>query len=311
MRRLLARLLQDERLSISRGDLAHLAKTLLRCDAQCMRNAITAASFLLAASCSPVLEPVPASSATVVPITVVETPPPQPALPAPAPTLLATQAKVTRGEFSGIVFEGVAFDSRNHRLVVVDQAAGPGSQFLGAAGAATSVGGIAAVNGGFFTPEGEPLGLVMSSGKRAGTWNSASSLGSGVWYDSGETAICRREKLGRSQATTMRELLQAGPMLVDGGRVVPGLEQEKISARTLLLWDGCTRWWIGRCSPASLAQTAAVLGSESVSGWSIYHALNLDGGRSSELWASNQISGGPLVRRSAWNRPVRNFLVLK
>lgn len=279
-----------------------------------MRFVILSGVFLLAVSCSSVVEPVPVAVSAS----------PSPALPAappqqigptrpliqPAASLPAAQPKVTRGDFSGIVFEGVAFDSRSHRLVVVDQAGGPGSTFLDAAGAAASVQGVAAVNGGFFTPEGEPLGLVMAAGNRAGAWNSASSLGSGVWYDSGATAICRREKLGRAGALSMRELLQAGPMLVDGGQVVTGLDAVKVSARTMILWDGGSRWWIGRCTPASLARTAAALGGAGVPGWQVRHALNLDGGRSSELWVSGEISGGPIVRRSPWNRPVRNFLVL-
>lgn len=237
-----------------------------------------------------------------------------PFAPVPAKPLMPPPAEVppraTRGEFSSITFEGVAFDARSHRLVVIDQAGGPGSRFADAAAAARSVGGLAAVNGGFFTPQGEPLGLVIAAGKRSGAWNSASSLGSGVWHDSDRSAISRREKLGRAGASSMRELLQAGPMLVENGRAVSGLDSVKVSVRTLILWDGGSRWWIGRSTPASLVQTAAALDNHQIPGWPVRHALNLDGGRSSELWASPQVSGGPLTRRPPWNRPVRNFLVL-
>jgi len=38
--------------------------------------------------------------------------------------------------------------------------------------------------------------------------------------------------------------------------------------------------------------------------------MNLDGGRSSDLWISSRVSGGPLTSRPPWNRPVRNFLIL-
>ncbi|HSP41690.1 MAG TPA: hypothetical protein VLO11_02365, partial [Luteolibacter sp.] len=87
-----------------------------------------------------------------------------------------------RVTLSGVTFEGVSFDSRRHRLVVVEQQGAPGSRFDDAENAVQSVGGLAAVNGGFFTPEGEPLGLVIANAKRFGVWNSASSLGSGVWH---------------------------------------------------------------------------------------------------------------------------------
>ena len=218
-----------------------------------------------------------------------------------------TPPKVTMREISGITFEGVTFDSREHRLVVADQASGPGSIFADSAAAARAAGGIAAVNAGFFTPEGDPLGLVISAGKISGSWNSASSLGSGVWSESrsGQSAIARRGTLTRAEAITKRELIQAGPLLVENSRAVGGLEATKSSVRILILWDGGTRWWIGRSSPCTLAALGQAL-----TAWPIRQALNLDGGRSSDLWISENVSGGPLLRRTSWNRPVRNFLIL-
>ncbi len=241
-------------------------------------------------------------------------PTPAPSVAAPprqTPSAPADAPRLTNQEISGIRFEGVAFDSRKQRLVVVDQPNGPGSRYAEAAAAARSVGGTAAINAGFFTPSGEPLGLVIAGGKRSGAWNSASSLGSGVWYEtSNGMAISRRENLGKSAALTMRELLQAGPMLVDSGRAVGGLDAAKTSARTLILWDGGTRWWIGRAAPCSLAALGNALAHGQPAGWKVRHALNLDGGRSADLWVSSRIPGGPLTRRPLWNKPVRNFLVL-
>ena len=221
--------------------------------------------------------------------------------------------RFTSEEISGITIEGVAFDSRSHRLVIVDQAAGPGSQFIDAAAAANASSGIAAINAGFFTPEGAPLGLVVSAGKSAGNWNTASSLGSGVWFEdtAGATAISRRENLGRSTARSMPHLLQAGPLLIENHKPISGLDTLKTSARMMMLWDGGTRWWIGRGSPCSLSDLALALSNSKPAGWKIHHALNLDGGRSADLWVSSTVSGGPVVRRSPWNRPVRNFLILR
>lgn len=221
-------------------------------------------------------------------------------------------AKVVNETIAGILFEGVAFDSRNHRLVVVDQAGGLGSRFPDAASAGRSLGGHAAANAGFFTPEGAPLGLVISQGARSGAWNSGSSLGSGIWHaeSSGKLAISRREHLGRSAASAMHELIQAGPMLVENGTAVSGLDATKPSIRTMILWDGGTRWWLGRSSICTLADLGAALAQFQPAGWKVRHALNLDGGRSADFWVCDAIQGGPLVRRAAWNRPVRNFLVL-
>lgn len=254
--------------------------------------------------------PSPAAKIADAPDVAAPSPPPlsSPASVIPPPSTPAGPARATVRDISGITFEGVAFDSRSQRLAVVDQPGGPGSQFADAAAAAKSRGGLAAVNAGFFTPEGAPLGLVSSSGKISGSWNSASSLGNSVWYEN--SAIVRREKLGRSAASGMRELIQAGPLLVENGHAVGGLEATKTSARIVLLWDGGTRWWIGRGSPCTLAALGQALATDQPAGWSVRQALNLDGGRSADLWISDTVPGGPVSRRPPWNRPVRNFLVL-
>lgn len=208
-------------------------------------------------------------------------------------------------ELSGIAITAVAFDSRSHRLVVADQPGGPGSLWPDAKSAAASRNGIAAVNGGFFTPEGAPLGRVIASGKRAGSLNRASSLGAGMFVDDGSPALVRRES-GRSGG----ELLQSGPFLIEKGRTIPGLSPESSTARTFIGWDGANGWFIARSGACSLAALAAALEGEKIGGVPARSVLNLDGGRSSELWISPSIPGGPLHQRPFWNRPVRNFLVL-
>lgn len=286
-----------------------------------MRFPILALAALLFAACAPA-KPARKIPSAVAPVTHSPSPATAPmartaeaaspvAPPAAEPPSPANGPRVTSRDISGITFEGVSFDSRTHRLRVVDQAGGPGSRFADSSSAGRSVGGIAAVNAGFFTPEGTPLGLVVSSGKVSGSWN-GSSLGSGAWFEntSGSSGISRREKLGRSGAASMRECLQAGPMLVENGRPVGGLDAGKASIRMMILWDGGSRWWIGRASTSSLAELGKALSSGQPAGWPVRHALNLDGGRSSDLWISGAVSGGPVVRRSPWNRPVRNFLVL-
>lgn len=274
-----------------------------------MRLAILLPACILSVRCAPHVDH--RSPAGRVPPTV----PAKPAIAPPpaAPVAPPRAPRATSLAVDDITFEGVAFDVRDHRLVVADQERGPGSLFADAESAGRGHGGLAAVNAGFFTPEGEPLGLVIAAGKRSGTWNTASSLGSGAWHadHAGNTAISRREKLGKPAAATMQELLQAGPMLVENSRPIGGLEAGKSRVRTLIAWDGNTRWWIGRSSPCTLAALARALASAGPAGWPVRHALNLDGGRSADLWISDAVQGGPLTRRSPWNRPVRNFLILK
>ena len=254
---------------------------------------------LLCGGCYPVARPV-SETAVVVEI---------PAAPV-APEIPAAAPQVTRTECGGILLEGVAFDSRTHRLRVADQAAGPGSRWADAAAAVAAHGALAGINAGFFTPEGKPLGKVVAAGVPAGAWNRASSLGSAVWWESatGSAAISRREAVPAE--TPARELLQAGPLLVEHGQAVAGLEATKSSVRSLLLWDGGSRWWFGRAAACTLAELGRNLAAESPVGWPVRSALNLDGGRSADLAVTAAVAGGPCVRRALWNRPVRNFLVL-
>ena len=227
----------------------------------------------------------------------------------PNPPTAPTSITRSLPEFN---LEGVAFDSRTHRLRVIDQAGGPGSAFIDAAQAGSSQQALAAINAGFFTPNGQPLGLVVTNGKSSGSWNSATSIGSALWHEShsGSSCISRRSETNACTAQQMREVLQSGPMLVDHGLAVGGLESDKTSARSFIAWDGGTRWFIGRTSPCPLNKLAAALASGKHSGWKIHRAMNLDGGRSSDLWISSRVQGGPLISRPPWNKPVRNFLIL-
>ena len=223
--------------------------------------------------------------------------------PAEAPRLL-------RKEIAGIEFEGVSFDSRTHKLLVADQPDGPGSEFPTAADAARIRGALLAINAGFFTPEGKPLGILISNGKTAGAWNSASSLGNGIFSETsgGYTSISRRGS--RSVMSDAKELLQAGPLLLENGNEINGLDGSKSALRSILLTDGDHRWWIGKTSSCTLAALGSALSSGSPAAWEIQNALNLDGGRSTDLFISSSILGGPITRRGFLNRPVRNFLIL-
>lgn len=241
------------------------------------------------------------------------------ALPSPASAPLLAPVSTafqplgfTRKEISGITLEGVCFDSRTHRLVVADQPEGPDSLWLSAKNAATTRQALAATNAGFFTPEGKPLGLVRSEGKSTGTWNDASSLGNGIWYETtaGKSALVRRSLLARTAARELPELLQAGPLLMENTHAVTGLNATKTASRTLILWDGGSRWWLGRASACTLDALAKHLAANSPTLWPLFSALNFDGGHSTDLWVSSAVPGGPVERRSVFSRPVRNFLLL-
>ncbi len=234
----------------------------------------------------------------VVPEVAKAAPPAPPEAPARAPQVVNTV-------ISGIPIAAVTFDSRTQRLTIADQPGGPGSRWADAEAAAKDLGGIAAVNGGFFTPEGKPLGLLVKGGKLISPPNNSSSLGAGIYAEQDSPVLLRRER-----GSDVDEILQSGPFLVENGRDISGLSTESSTARTILGWDGRHGWFIARTGACSLAGLAKALAGADFNGVKVRTVLNLDGGRSSDLWVSSKVPGGPVSQRPFWNKPVRNFLVL-
>jgi len=244
------------------------------------------------------------------------TPPPVVTSPSAAPVRESAPSRpistpsIARKSIRGIEFEGVTFDARSHRLLVIDQSLGPGTSFHSAQDVAASHGALAALNAGFFTPEGKPLGLVVTNGRRYGAWNSASSLGSGIFAENASGALLIARRSSSAAFSDARELIQAGPLLVENSAGVGGLDQEKPAIRSVMLTDGGNLWWIGKTSLCTLAALGEALASGSPAPWPVRHALNLDGGRSTDFFVSAKVPGGPIERRGIFNRPVRNFLIL-
>ncbi len=233
-----------------------------------------------------------------------------PATPAPPDTTPSQDPRLSRKSNPGIEFEGVSFDSRSHRLIVIDQPNGPGSTFADAAGVARKHNALAVLNASFFTPEGAPLGLVVSRGSNAGSWNTASSLGSGVFRESSSGTLSISRRSSRAAVAGSRELIQAGPLLIENGSPVSGLDATKPAIRSIILTDGGSRWWIGKTSLCSLSDLSKALASGSPSPWKVRLGLNFDGGRSTDFYVSSHVPGGPLNRRGFMSRPVRNFIAL-
>ncbi|HEX5791575.1 MAG TPA: phosphodiester glycosidase family protein [Luteolibacter sp.] len=235
---------------------------------------------------------------------------PAAALPA-LPSHPAQTPHFAQQRLADLTLSGLEFDDRSHRLMVVDQAAGPGSLYRNAAHVAQTHAGLAAINGGFFTPQGEPLGLVIANGHKSGTWNGGSSLGSGLFCETAQgPMLVRSSRIGAGAAVNCQQALQAGPWLVEAGQSVSGLDGQKQRERTIILWDGGHRWWIGCSSPCSLKELGQVLTRQSPTDWPVHHALNLDGGSSCDLWVDGSLTGGNDFQLHVWARPVRNHLVL-
>jgi len=226
-------------------------------------------------------------------------------------TKVVLPVKLHKISHNDIQFNIVTFDDRTQSLTVVDEPNGPGSLYSNSQAAAKPSNGIAAINAGFFTPEGKPLGLVITNTKKRGSYNT-SSLGSGMYYLTKEGAkISRRSIWNTLSKTPPTELLQSGPMLIERSKTVAGLSNKEARVRSFIATDGNNHWCIGHAGSCTLKELSNALQSLKIDNFKLQTALNLDGGRSSDLWVASTVTNGPTHIRPFWNKDVRNFLVLK
>lgn len=194
----------------------------------------------------------------------------------------------------------VTFTTRTHTLVVMDNPTGD----FDTASAAKKRGALAAVNGGYFHPDRTPLGLVVRQGVEIHPLEKARLLSGLVVVEKGGVALRRPAEFKRSDV--LREALQAGPFLVDGGKAVAGLDDTRRAARTVVFTDGAGRCGVLICKSVTLAQMAALLATPGVlPAGKIARALNLDGGSSTALW----VRGEPPFYVREW-KSVRNYLAI-
>lgn len=161
---------------------------------------------------------------------------------------------------------------------------------------------LAGVNGGYFDPDGAPVGLLISGGKTIAPFRKARLLSGVLAVRAGSVEIFRANEFPRQRA--WREALQCGPFLVDHGKSVGGLDDTRTARRTFVLTTADGRVAIGHCEPVTLARLAEILAA--LAPLKVARALNLDGGSSSAFWCR---TNEQTVSISEF-KTVRNFLVI-
>ena len=210
------------------------------------------------------------------------------------------QYKIGR-EHHSFELQLVVFDSRQFDLKVIDQPKdwSGGSLITDSMRGAAAVAGV---NGGFFTPEFTPMGLMISEGKRTGAWQTGPLLSGAVVVTSHLQLLWNAEV----NVDEARELVQAGPRLVDSGQAVAGLDNRKRSTRTFIATDGGHQWLIGLAHDITLSELAELLTAPGIMpAFTVNRALNLDGGHSSALYY--RTNDGREHTHPGWST-VRNYL---
>ncbi|WP_081888094.1 phosphodiester glycosidase family protein [Verrucomicrobium sp. BvORR034] len=198
----------------------------------------------------------------------------------------------------------ILFTSGKYDLRVISQPDRAGAVSL--ATKMKELGAVAGCNGGYFTPEFQPLGLEISNGARAGAFQRSSLLGGVFVVRNGRPTLMWKDEYSDLKGTT--QLFQAGPRLVDAGQPVAGLEATKRRVRTFILTDQAGSWAIGTCKSVTLRELSDLLATRAViPEIAVKRALNFDGGSSTGLWWRTE--DGQEHSEREFSR-VRNFLVV-
>jgi len=154
----------------------------------------------------------------------------------------------------------------------------------GVRSAVDAVEGLAGINGGYFEVDLGPLGLLISNGRVIHPAQKAKLLSGIFLVKEGHPEIIRSRELASTNG--IQQAIQCGPFLVEGGQAVPGLNPERVAARSFIFFCGPTCWGFGTCRSVTLAAIGEILAkTKLIRGNRIIQALNLDGGSSTALYA--------------------------
>jgi hypothetical protein len=178
-----------------------------------------------------------------------------------------------------VSMELALFPARSFKLRVIDQLSEPRVELSEAMRRENC---LAGVNGGYFDPDYNPIGLLIADGKTVAPFQRARLL-SGVLTASGnKVQLLRVGEFSREQK--LNAAVECGPMIVDLGNRVHGLEATRLARRTFAAVTTGDRVALGFCSNVTLADLSKVLTTQLAADLKIQRALNLDGGSSSAFW---------------------------
>jgi phosphodiester glycosidase len=165
---------------------------------------------------------------------------------------------------------------------------------------------VAGVNGGYFSSDFAPIGLLISDGKIIAPFQRARLI-TGVLSESAHgVQILRVREFSRREKTGAA--VQCGPFLVDHYKAVLGLNDSQAARRTFAATVTNDRALLGVCSEISLAELAAILTTTRLADdLKIQRALNLDGGSSSAFWFARENGSAFSIREQ---KPVRDFVAV-
>jgi Phosphodiester glycosidase len=194
------------------------------------------------------------------------------------------------------------FSTKSCRLRVIDQASEPRLDLDDAMARGNF---LAGVNGGYFDPEYRPIGLLIVDGTTIAPWQRARLLSGVLSASPKKVQIFRIAEFTAGQK--LDAAVECGPMIVDLGKSVRGLESNKVARRTFAAVSSGDKAALGFCSDVTLADLSSILAIVTIPDFKIQRALNLDGGSSSGFWFKRANGSAFSI---AEQKPVRDFVAV-
>jgi hypothetical protein len=198
--------------------------------------------------------------------------------------------------------ELAVFSTKSCRLRVIDQPSEPRVDLEEAVSRGNF---LAGVNGGYFDPDYKPIGLLISDGRMIAPLQKARLLSGVLSASAKKVQISRVAEFSMAQKPDTA--VECGPMVVDLGKPVRGLESTRAARRTFAAVGAGDKAALGFCSDVTLADLSNILASISLPDFKIQRALNLDGGSSSAFWFKRANGSAFSIDEQ---KPVRDFVVI-
>lgn len=198
--------------------------------------------------------------------------------------------------------ELAVFSTKSCRLRVIDQPNEPRVDLEETIGRGNF---LAAVNGGYFDPDYKPIGLLIVDGTIVAPLQKARLLSGVLSASAKKVQISRVAEFSMAQKPDTA--VECGPMVVDLGKPVRGLESTRAARRTFAAVGAGDKAALGFCSDVTLADLSNILASISIPDFKIQRALNLDGGSSSAFWFKRANGSAFSIDEQ---KPVRDFVAI-
>jgi hypothetical protein len=193
------------------------------------------------------------------------------------------------------------FSAKSCTLQVIDN---PDGQTLAAALKRENC--ACGVNGGYFDPNFEPIGLRIVNEQMIAPLRRARLITGVLMASPRGVQVVRSREFSRPQQ--IAAAIQCGPFLVDASQRVRGLNNSQRARRTFAATATHERALLGVSSVVSLADLAQILATTPIDPDSkITRALNLDGGSSSAFWFLRQNGSAFSI---PGQKPVRDFVAV-